>query len=152
MNSNHKHRTFQTLLYILAIFGVSAGIYNALRMLNVLTPTVHAQQDPFLERRISQIEQRYSFIETRISRLEQESRFPARLPDSGGAIESELRLLRAQMETMQLRLGEAECGLVKLDERTLSVTARQNRRKQSPGEGDVCRAEPDAAIRLSARP
>lgn len=61
MNSNHKHRTFQTLLYILAIFGVSAGIYNALRMLNVLTPTVHAQQDPFLERRISQIEQRYSF-------------------------------------------------------------------------------------------
>src|SRR3712207_5062758 len=80
-----------------------------------LTTTALAQNDPLLERRVSQLEQRFYTIETRISRLEQESRLPSITPRTNTRNDTEISLLRTQIDTLQLRLRELECGVVRVD-------------------------------------
>jgi hypothetical protein len=151
MNSFAEKKSFQSILSVLAVFGALTLVYFGVSILNrMITSTAHAQQDPFLDRRISQIEQRFTFIENRINRLEQSSRVPTITPSVSSGDESESRLLRAEIETLRLRLAEAECALVKLDERTLSAEERQARKKT--GGDDRCRLNSGTALRLSARP
>ena len=153
MNLFAEKRFLQPILSIFAIFGAITIVYIGASALNgVITGTAHAQQDPFLDRRISQIEQRFTFIEGRINRLEQSPRVPAITPNLSNSDDSEIRLLRAQIETLQLRLAEAECALLKLDERTLSAAERQARKRTGAGEDDRCRLNSSTALRLSARP
>lgn len=153
MNSIVRQRNFRFTLYAFAILGFAAVIYGGSAIFNGLITTAHAQTDPFLDRRISQIEQRFTLLESRINRLEQDSRSAGRItPESTSGSEIEIRLLRAQIEALQIRLAETECALLRLDERTLSETARQARRKSPPGVADRCRANPNAPIQLSAQP
>ncbi len=87
----------------------------------------------------------------RINRVEQQSRFPVTTPDLSVGRDTELRLLRSQVETLQSRIAETECGLAKIDERTLSNTARQQR-KSGAEKNDICRQTPNTPIQLTARP
>ena len=116
-----------------------------------LARTAYAQQDLLLERRLSQIEQRFSFIESRISRVEQSVRPPTFTPEIRPGSDPEIGLLRTQMEILRLRLAEVECGLAKLDERTLAPAAREARRKSVPAASDPCRMNANAPVQLSAR-
>ncbi|MDQ3820080.1 MAG: hypothetical protein M3362_20715, partial [Acidobacteriota bacterium] len=68
------------------------------------------------------------------------------------ARDTEVTLLRAQVEMLQRRLSEIDCGLAKLDERTLSPAAREARRKTAANSTDPCRLNSDAPLRLSTRP
>ena len=117
-------------------------------------PTVLAQQtDPFLSRRIDQLESRFYQLESKIDRVEQEARRPAvASPSITGGNDTEIRLLRSELDSMRLRLGEAECGLLRVDERTLAAAARASRKKMTVGGTENCRVNPGAAIELSARP
>lgn len=151
MKSNTRQRAY-LLLYFFAILGVAAVVYSIGFTLFSGTTIVHAQQDPFLSQRLNRIEQRFSTIETKIIQLEQQSRFPSTQPDLTGVRDTELRLLRSQIDTLQLRISEAECGLIKLDERTLSAAARANRKNSGVGENDICRQVPNTLLQLSARP
>lgn len=150
MTSKIRRRA-NLLLYVFAIFGAAAMIYNIGQMLFNGT-TAHAQQDPFLSQRLNRIEQRFSTIETKIIQLENQSRFPSVSPDLSRGQDTELQLLRSQINTLQLRVAEIECGVVRLDERTLSATAKANRKTAGISDSDLCRQTPNVPLQLSARP
>ena len=110
-----------------------------------------AQDVRGLDRRISYLEQRLYSIETRINQLERSSssqRPNAPLPSTR---DPEINQLQADNRTLQLRLNEVECGLLKLDERTTPTVAREGR--GIPGKAvDPCRLSPATPVRLSNRP
>ena len=109
-----------------------------------------ATQDPAgLDRRISMLEQRFYSLESSINRLQQ---FVAsqRSTDSAPATnDREIRLLSQELQRLHLRMTEIECGLVKLDERTITASARRSGEQRST---DPCRSSPNTPLRLSARP
>ena len=110
-------------------------------------------QDTFgLERRINSVEQRLFSIDSRLGRLEQLSALPARTqPDASRAGETELELLRTELELLRRRVAEDECGLLRLDERTLAQPAREARRRGAGGAEEPCRSNAGAPLRLSSR-
>jgi len=106
-----------------------------------------------LERRISLLEQHFYTLETSINRLQQQASLSERpTVAQPGARDVEVTLLRSQVEMLQRRLNEIDCGMVKLDERTLSPAAREARRKAGTNNIDPCRLNVDAPLRLSTRP
>jgi len=122
-----------------------------------LTTPVLAQTDMALQQRINQVEQRFYYIESRLNQLESQSRYAGTLTGSSTSNQNQLNQMLSEMDSMRLeidtlrtRLGEVECGLLKIDERTLSPAARQARRQTSTSE--ACRAEPALPVKLSARP
>ena len=105
-----------------------------------------------LDRRISSLEQRLYSIETSINRLER-SAISQRPPVvSPGARDPEISILRGEIQTLQLRLNEIECGLVKLDERTATPAIREARKNEGARAADPCRINPAGPLRLSTRP
>jgi predicted nucleic acid-binding Zn-ribbon protein len=103
-----------------------------------------------LDRRISSLELRLYSIETSINRLEQSSISPrTSVPNTSAP---EINQLRAEIQTMQLRLNEIECGLVKLDERTMNAAVREARKDAAARIADPCRVNPTTPLRLSTRP
>jgi hypothetical protein len=119
--------------------------------------TAEAQSDILLERRLSQIEQRFYTLESRLSRIEQA---PSALPQSPSLNRSDVEIsnLRAlldaqrlQMEALRMRADDLECGLARVDERTLTPAAREARRRTSPDGTEQCRADPNTPVKLMAR-
>jgi predicted nucleic acid-binding Zn-ribbon protein len=107
------------------------------------------QQDVIrLESRISQLEQRFYTVENSLRTLEQQSRIAGM--NRGGSISpDEINLLRSEIQRLQARIMEDECALAKLDERTLSPTARDARQR---GAGcDPCRANFELPLRPPSR-
>lgn len=104
-------------------------------------------QDPSsLDRRISLLEQRFYQVESSINRLQTyiASQRPATSQPSTS--DRDVLIIRDEVQRLSLRLGEVECGLLKLDERTAT------RRSNPPKSDDPCRVNVDAPLRLSARP
>ncbi|MCA1578726.1 MAG: hypothetical protein LC794_15340 [Acidobacteria bacterium] len=99
-----------------------------------------------LETRINQLEQRLYGIETSLRTIEQQSRLGA-TSRGGGVTAQDVALLQSQIQALQLRLAEDECGLARLDERTLSPAMR-NARRQSAGRTDPCRTNVESPLRL----
>jgi chromosome segregation ATPase len=136
---------------IISIATIALFIFGSYRgaTLPPANSTAEAQDLTGIERRISLLEQRFYSVETSINRLEQQTRLT---PGTASSQERtiEINLLRSEVETLQRRLAEAECGLLKLDERTLSPAARQARQRASGT--DPCRLSADSPVKLSARP
>jgi predicted RNase H-like nuclease (RuvC/YqgF family) len=104
-----------------------------------------------LDRKISMLEQRFYQLESSMNRLQQ----VVTSQRSTGSSSSELRdrevdQLRQEVQRLQLRLTEAECGLLRLDERT--ITASGNRRSGEARPADPCRQNPGLPLRLPSRP
>jgi hypothetical protein len=121
-----------------------------------LPPTAHAQS-ALLEQRLNQVEQRFNYIESRLNRLESESRYPGVMPNTSSRNNTELDLMRTQADSMRNeidslrgRIGELECAVLKLDERTLTASARATRKPG--GSSEPCRTNAGSPVRLSARP
>jgi hypothetical protein len=110
-----------------------------------------AQDVSRVEMRVNLLEQRFRSVEMSLIRLEQQSRLPAMTPGAN-ARDAEAALLRTEVEALRRRLAEAECGLLRLDERTLTPAAREARREAGVGETEPCRLTPAAPLRLSTRP
>ena len=125
---------------VLMVFRISAAAPEA------AASAVEPQQEVIrLETRVNQLEQRLYGIETSIRTLEQQSRLAT--TRGGGVSAQDVALLQSQLQALQLRLAEHECGLAKLDERTLSPAMR-NARRQSAGRPDPCRANVESPLRL----
>jgi len=124
-----------------------AGVYRNRE--NALTSGADGPQDLIgLDRRISLMEQRFYAVEARLNRIEQQvaySRTPPPGPDA-----REVESIRSQLPLLERRLAEIDCGLVKLDERTLTPAAREERK--SAAASDPCRINPGAPLRLASRP
>ena len=102
-----------------------------------------------IESRLTQLEQRLHMMETSLRGVEQQLRLSA---TGRGAGDPEVRLLRSEVESLRRRLAEVECGLARVDERTLGAAARDERRKSGAGAGEPCRLNADAPLNLPARP
>jgi hypothetical protein len=117
--------------------------------LALLTISATPQQDVIrLESRINQLEQRFYSIESSIRTLEQQSRLAG--ANQRDLSQEDVARLRAEIQTLKLRLADDECALARLDERTLSPTMRASRQR-SAGRTDPCRANADAPLRLPDR-
>jgi hypothetical protein len=100
-----------------------------------------------IQNRLTQLEQRIYSIETSLRGLEQQSRL-AGVNAGRTTRDPEVNLLRTELDTLRRRLAEVECGLARVDERTLTAAARAARRKAQSDAGDPCRLNPDAPLRL----
>ena len=92
-----------------------------------------------LETRVQMLEQRLYSIEASVNRLQLPSR-------TSPTTDSEMLLIRQEIQNLNLRLADAECGVVKLDQRT--TQARPNTTKPT----DPCRLNPAQSIELRSRP
>ena len=104
-----------------------------------------------IESRISQLEQRFYSLEMSMRSLEQQSRVSG-APRESAARDSEVVLLRAEVDALKRQLAEIECGLARVDERTLSPAAKETRRKTVARAVDSCRLNADTPLRLPTRP
>jgi len=141
MRSNNR------LLYFIAIAGLGLGIYNALAG-STLSKVSAQVADAYLSRRVDQVEQRFYQLESRLNRLESESMRSTISPvPAHSQNDVELQFLRTQTEGLRSRDGELECGVLRLDERTLPAP-----RRMAAKSGEPCRKDPGAIVQLSARP
>lgn len=114
--------------------------------------TATAAQDVVrIESRLNQLEQRLYSIEASVRGLEQQSRISG-VTAGRPAPDPEVGLLRSDVGALRLRLAEVECGLERVDERTLTAAARDARRRADAGAGDPCRLNPNAPVNLRGRP
>jgi hypothetical protein len=103
------------------------------------------QQDVIrLENRLTQLEQRMYSIETSIRTLEQQSRLSG--VSSRNVSPEEIAVMHSEIQTLQRRIVVDECGLAKLDERTLTPA-----RRRAGATSDPCRLNFDAPLRLPDR-
>ena len=142
MRSNIERRI--RISYFVAAAAMALSLYAVFVGRSV--PAASAQNDMFLSRRIDQVEQRFYSVESRLNRLESVSSRPSIMSPQSGTNDIELQFLRTQVDGLRTRVGELECGVLKLDERTLSQTRR------SPKTTEPCRKDPLSLIQLSARP
>ena len=114
--------------------------------------SAQSQQDVrILDRRMTLLEQRLYSIESIINRLEQSALSQRSAVPPTSARDSEINSLREEIRNLTLRLTEAECGLLKLDERT-ATSAGGTRKGLGTRPTDPCRVNPNAPLRLSTRP
>lgn len=114
--------------------------------LALLTISATPQQNLIrVEQRVNQLETRLYAIESSIRTLEQQSRLAG--SSQRGLSAEDVARLRAEVQTLQLRLQEDECALARLDERTLSPAMR----RRPGGRTDPCRANYDAPLQLPDR-
>ena len=134
-----KQSNLVLFVVLCAVIGVMASISRG----------NNSTQDPgSLDRRLSLLEQRFYSVESSVSRLQQyvATQRPS-LPQPGTS-DRDLILMREEVQRLELRMAEVECGLIKLDERT-TPAARRNPTARS---NDPCRLNPDQAVRLSTHP
>lgn len=112
--------------------------------------TATAQDTIYLDRRISMLETRLGSIESSLRSLQQQASMSGRSTSPQPTRDPEVMLLRSEVEILNSRLRELECALVRLDERTLSPSAREAR-KRTAASADPCRVNPDLPIQLSPR-
>jgi hypothetical protein len=136
-------------VFLCAVASITASAYWCNNS-SLLVEAAHPQDNTMLERRIGQLEQRFYTIETSINRLEQQAVLSQRptIPPPV-ARDTEVTLLRSEVEALQRRLGEIECGLSKIDERTLAPALRDARRKSGVASTDPCRLNPETPLQLS---
>jgi len=152
MQSNtYKQRSFALVKNAAVVIGLGMLVYNGLSSIfgPAGAPTVHAQTDQFLSRRVDVLEQRLYTLESRVNQVSVASR-PSMVPTLPTTLPGDIDLLRTTVEGMRLRLGEVECGLLKLDERTLAAPQRLSTRTGS--NSDRCRENYGVPITLTARP
>ena len=138
------------------LFLISVAAFVAALVLVTVSRMSPASPDPAqdvirLETRINQLEQRLYTMETSIRNVEQQFRIAsATSRGGGGASADDLSRVIAELQALQVRVMEDECALAKLDERTLTPSMRDARRK-SGAPADPCRGNAEAPLRLPER-
>ena len=135
-------------IVLCAVIGIVANVYPG-KSSSALE--VRPQDVGSLDRRITSVEQRLYSIESSISRLQQSALSERSRPSQPIPRDQEIDLVRGDIQRVQLRLNEIECGLLKLDERT-AVSVRDNLKSPGAKTGDPCRLNPATPLRLSTRP
>ena len=138
---------------MLSVFLLSALLGMAIGDLRERTSSAYASESAqdavYLDRRISTLEMRLSTIESSLRTLQQQAMSSQRMSPGQQSRDPETSLLRSEVELLKGRLRELECGLVHLDERTLSLTAKEARKRMSGQFPDPCRLNPEAPVQLS---
>lgn len=128
--------------YVLLVSVLVLGLIMAARSEAGAPPPQDAIR---LDARITQLEQRLYTLETSLRNVEQQSRL-AGMSQRGN---DDVTLLRSELQTLQVRVMEDECALAKLDERTLTPTAREARKRAAGS--DPCRLNFELPLRPQTR-
>ena len=120
---------------------------------NTSEPSAAVTQDAiYLDRRLTTLEQRIYTIESRLGQIEQQIRISRQPSSTLSTPDPEINLLRTEIEMLKIRTRELECGLLRVDERTLPATVREARKRAGTLK-DPCRSSgTDAPVQLSSRP
>jgi len=150
-SGNSKQKIWATARNLATFIGLAMLVYNGLSGVfgSSGAATVHAQTDPFLSRRVDMLEQRLYSIESRLNSVSTQVQ-PPMISTIPSTTQNDVNFLRTQVDGMRIRIGEVECGVLKLDERTL--TAAQRRTNRTGSSSDRCRDNFGTPIMLSARP
>ena len=136
-----KQSNLVLVVVLCAVIGVMAN--------NSRGSSATAPQDlNSLDRRISLLEQRFYSIESNISRLQQYIAAQRPTVSQPTTSDRDLILMREEIQRLNLRMGEIECGMIKLDERTTPA----NRKSTAGKSNDPCRQNADTRLNLSAHP
>jgi hypothetical protein len=129
-------------IYWLLIAVLGAGIW-----VTASVRSADAVQDvSSLDRRISMLEQRFFTLDSSMNRLQQLVAAQRSTPPVSDSRNREINQIAEEIQRLQLRLVEIQCGVLRLDERTAT------RRSGEARSTDPCRANPDAPLRFSSRP
>ena len=110
-----------------------------------------AQDTIYLDRRISSLEMRLNSIESSLRNLEQQAMTSQRsLPGQTGR-DPEVTLIRNELELLKGQVRVAECGVMHLDERTLTPAAKASRGANSQESKDPCRVNPESPLQFLKR-
>jgi len=150
-SSISKQKILSAARNVAALIGLAMLVYNGLVGISgsAVATTVHAQTDPFVARRVDMLEQRLYTLESKVNQIGYQPR-PSVVPTLPTTTQNDIDFLRTSVDGMRIRLGEVACGLLKLDERTL--TAAQRRTNRTGSSSDRCRDNYGTPIMLSARP
>jgi hypothetical protein len=114
--------------------------------------TEAAGQDAvYLNQRISTLELRLNSIESSLRTLQQQQMISQQPAQTQPLRDPEVSLLRSEVELLKGRVRMLECGLMHLDERTLSAGAKEARRKARDQFADPCRINPETPLQLSTQ-
>ncbi|MGA9769819.1 MAG: hypothetical protein WBV94_12315 [Blastocatellia bacterium] len=142
-------QTLRIGLWLLVFCAVVVTGVEAYRGKNLSEPV---QDVTGLDRRISSLEQRLYSIESSISRLQLQASSSMNSSPSQTGRDPEVDRLRGEVELLNARVRELECGVAHLDERTLSAAAKEARSRAGAQSKDPCRLNPETTVRLSSRP
>ena len=149
-------RKIRTGLWVIVSCALLATAITAYRAAASVETGAAGQQDVInLDRRISLLEQRLYSIESRISSVEQQAALSSSQRSTAPAqrdLDSGIGILAREIEALKLRLKELECGLVRIDERTISASAKDAQKRAGTQSKDPCRQNPESPIKLSTRP
>ena len=136
----------QPAIIILALFAF--GVASGSSASNPPAP----QDVSYLNQRLNNLEQRLFNIESSINQLRSQAMTPSVSSPSAAnptVSREEVALFRTEITLSQRQIAELQCGLVKLDQRTLPAASRA---QLTPAEAsDPCRRLADAPIRPGAR-
>jgi len=138
-----------SVLLLSALLGIAVGRQQ--QSTSSVSASETAQDTMYLDRRINTLEMRLSTIESSLRNLEQQAISSQRTSQGQSYRDPELSLLRSEVEILKSRLREMECGLAHLDERTLSVTAKEARKRTGGQLNDPCRLNPEAPLPIVHR-
>ena len=137
---------FLKLITLGIVVGVVVGLVANATI--SLKSDYHAVQDVrSLDSRINMLEQRFYSIQTSVNRLEQLAITQRSTGPRETVLDQQLNMLTQEVQKLIIRLDDAECGLIKLDERTAAGMRRSGRTANDP-----CRLNPTAPLQLPARP
>jgi len=143
-----KTRITQPAILILVFAVCALGV--ALRSSTSNPPA--AQDVTYLSQRLNTLEQRIFNIESSVNQLRNQAMVPS-APSPGAAnppvSREEMGLLRSEITLLQRQIAETQCGVLKLDQRTLPANSKT---QLTPAEAsDPCRRLADIPIRIGAR-
>jgi hypothetical protein len=135
------------VLVFCGVIGMQVGGYRQPSSASGIEP----QDAAYLDRRIGLLENRLGSIESTLRMLEQQAMSQRSGSASQPTRDPETALFRGEVEILNARVRELECGLVHLDERTLSANAKEVRKQMNAQTNDHCRLNPETPVQLSPR-
>ena len=144
-------RVTSRMLLVFLLFAVLGMVIGNHRERTSAYAGEGGQDAVYLDRRISTLEMRLTTIESSLRSLEQQAMASQRISPAQPTRDPEVSMLLSEVELLKGRLRVLECGLVHLDERTLSVTAREALKRSSGPSTDPCRLNPETPLQLSPR-
>ena len=111
-----------------------------------------AQDVTYLSQRLSALEQRFFNLELTINQLLSQvsiAQAPSPAPAGPPVSREEVGLMRTEIQLLQRQMAEVQCGLLKLDQRTLPPDSRA---QLTPAEtAEPCRRLANSPVRITAR-
>lgn len=134
-----------SILIFAALLGTAVKGY---RELSFGSASENAQDTAYLDRRITMLENRLNTIESSLRTVEAQAMSSQRSAPSQPGRDPETSMLRSEVELLKVRVRDLECGLLHIDERTLSASVKEIRKRTGSQPMESCRLNPETPVQL----